>query len=210
MPASVMTFTSLSEDILRYSERPNDDRLAAQIPRLILLSEAECAADLRVLGSELVVTGTMTSDNPVLEKPSYWRATTSITVTTSGTTRRTLKKRTYEFLRNYWPDQSVTGVPVYYAEYNYNNFFFAPTPNAALPFELIYQARLDPLSEENQTNWTTTNAPQLLFHGCMYNASLFLKNFDKAATWRMGYDSALASLKREDASRSTDRSTVKG
>ncbi len=212
MTASVMTFDSLSEDILQYSERPTDDRLAAQIPRIILLAEAASAADLRVLGSELVAEGTLTIGTAVIAKPAYWRSTQSISVftTVSGQTRQVLKKRTYEYLRTYWPDSSVRGVPKLYADYDYNNLIFAPTPEAALPFEIIYQARLDPLSVDNQTNWTTANAPQLLFYGCMQQVSLFLKNFDKASVWGQRYADALQSLQRENASRSTDRATVKG
>lgn len=210
MPAAVMTYASLSDDILGYSERPADARLIDQIPRIILMAESECASDLKVLGNELVVTGTMNAGNPVVEKPSYWRSTTSMTLVTAAGERKPLKKRAYEYLRNYWPDQTQQDEPSFYADYNYNNILVAPTPNAAFEFELIYHARLDPLSESNQTNWTTQTAPQLLLYCAMYHASLFLKNFDKAVVWKGSYDAALNSLGREDARRSVDRTVVKG
>jgi hypothetical protein len=208
MPAATMTYTSLVSDIKAYCERPDDAQLAAQIPRILMLAESELAADLKVLGNELVVAATLSIGDSTLIKPSYWRKTTSFSITVPGAGRQELFKRTYEYVRNYWPDQTLTGVPRFYAEYNYNNFLIAPTPDAAYPLELIYFVRLDPLSNDNQTNWSTANAPQVLFYNCMYQAQMFLKNFDKAAVWKDKYAEAVASLKLEDAERVVDRTVV--
>jgi hypothetical protein len=208
MPAAVMTYDTLAASIPNYSERANDASLIAQIPELVMLAENELAADLKVLGTEIVVESTMTAGEPVIEKPTYWRQTVSLTVTVPGRGRVTLHKRVYEYLRNFWPDDTITDVPRFYAEYNINNFLIAPTPAAAYTFELVYNARLDPLSADNQTNWLTANAPQLLLYCSMYHASLFLKNFDKAAEWRGRYDAGLAAFRMEDGMRVMDRSTM--
>lgn len=208
MPDLVMTYDSLVGDIKKYSERPNDEALAAQIPSIILLAENELATDLKVLGSEIVAESTLTNGQETLEKPKYWRRTTSLTIDIPTTGQKTLEKRTYEFLRNFWPIVSQKGVPRFYAEYDFNNFIVAPTPDANYAFELVYSARLDPLSDANQENWFTTNAPQLLLYSCMYHTSLFLKNFDKAREWRASYDTSVAGFKLEDSTRSYDRSTV--
>jgi hypothetical protein len=208
MPAAVMTYTSLVVDLKTYSERPDDAALAEQIPKLVLLTESELAADLRVLGNELVVTAALSVGAASLVKPSYWRRTTSFGILVPGQGRKDLFKRPYEYLRNFWPDAAQTGVPRFYAEYNYNNFLVAPTPDLAYTFELVYFARLDPLSEDNQTNWFTANAPQLLLFNGMHHVSLFLKNFDKADVWKMRYKEAIDSLKMEDGARVYDRTTV--
>lgn len=208
MPAPTMTYESLVGDIKKYSERPDDEELAEQIPSLVLLAENECATDLRVLGSELVAESTLTLGEPVVEKPAYWRRTTSVTIDVPVAGRVTLEKRTYEFLRNFWPVQSQTGVPRFYAEYDFNNFILAPTPDAAYAFEMVYFARLDPLSAENQSNWFTSNAPQILLYSSMYQTSLYLKNFDKAREWKDHYNTALEGFRLEDATRNYDRSTV--
>lgn len=207
-PAS-MTYASLVSDVLKYSERPNDAALTAQIPRIIMLAETECASDLKVLGNEIVAEANFTPGIPYVAKPSFWRKTSSIMITKLDGTRGELQKRTYEYLRNFWPDSAETGVPRFYAEYNYNNFIVAPTPATDLDFEIIYNARLDPLSASNQVNWFTENAPQVLLYSCMYHTSLFLKNFDKADNWKAQYATALGSLMGEDKQRDTDRTTVK-
>jgi hypothetical protein len=210
MPSpAVMTYATLVADIKTYCERPNDAQLAAQIPRLILLAESECASDLKVLGNELVAQSTMTTGDPVIAKPDFWRDTVSLMITVPGVGRRELPKRLYEYLRNFWPDQAAVDVPRFYAEYNSANFLIAPTPAADYAFELIYHARLEPLSDSTQSNWFTGNTPQLLLYSCMYHASLYLKNFGKAAQWRGSYETALAMLTKEDARRTFDRTVAK-
>lgn len=208
MPDLTMTYESLVRDIKSYSERPNDEALNAQIPGLVLLAENELATDLKVLGSEIVARSELIEGQASFEKPKYWRRTTSMTIEVPIAGRTTLEKRTYEFIRNFWPVEAQRGIPRFYAEYDFNNFIVAPTPELAYEFELVYFARLDPLSEANQENWFTTNAPQLLLYCCMYHTSLFLKNFDKAREWRESYDTSLSGFKLEDATRSYDRSTV--
>lgn len=210
MTAVTMTFESLSSSVLKYSERSNDADLLAEIPRLIMLAENDCAVDLRVLGNELVASTALTVGGPTLEKPRYWRRTTSLMVVVPGVGRRELQKRTYEYLRNFWPNQAAVDVPRFYAEYNAKNFLIAPTPQLAYATELIYFARLDPLADDNQVNWFTENAPQLLLYGTMYHASLFLKNFARADVWKGQYKSTLESMKLEDGTRLYDRTTVEG
>lgn len=207
MPApAVMTYTTLTTDIRTYSERPDDESLLAQIPQLILLTETEAAADLRILGTELVVASTLSPGAPTVAKPAFWRTTRSFTVQLPGG-RRTLHKRVLEYVDNFWPDRTETDPPRFYAEYNAANFLVAPTPDAAYPFELVYTARLDPLSSSNEVNWLTANAPQIMLYGAMYHTSLFLKNFAKATMWRDRYDNAVAALTLENAVRKQDRST---
>lgn len=210
MSTAVMTFSSLSEDVRRYCEKPEDDQLVAEIPRLITLTETELAADLKVLGNEIVVQSTLTLGDAVIEKPSYWRNTVSFTVRTPTEGWKPVHRRTLEYLRNFTPLGSERGVPRFYAEYNINNFLLAPAPSGNYDFELVYNARLDPLSAENETNWFTANAPQLLLYGCMKHAQLFLKNFAVADQWGAKYAAGLAAMQTEDARRATDRGTNEG
>lgn len=200
-----MNYEALVENIKTYSERPNDTKLAAQIPQIVLLAETEVATDLKVLGTELVVNGVMDQGQPTLAKPEFWRSTVSIIVDLpSG--KRVLKKRTPEFLQTFSPEVTALGEPRFYADLNATRFVFAPTPAADYQFQMIYNARIPPLSPDNQTNWFTTNAPQVLLYSCMYHTQLFLKNFALADNWRASYAAALGALTLEDMKRVSDRS----
>lgn len=208
MPAN-MDYNSLSSDIRSYMERPDDDALLTQIPRLVMMAENRLATDTKILGTQKVVTATLTPGDPTLPKPSYWRNTVSFNVTVPGTGlgtgRKDLLLRTYEFCRTYWPDPTLTGVPRYYSDYNYANFFLVPTPTLALPMELVHYVRLDPLSPSNTNNWFTDNAPQLLLLACLVETQLWLKNLQQATYWEGRYNTSLSAFMGEDAKRSIDR-----
>ena len=206
--AAVMTFDSLKEDMLLYAERVDDAQFIAQLPRLIMLSENRVATDMKTEGAELVVAGTLTAGDPVLSKPVYWRDTISLQLTRADGTRYNLLPRAYEFCTFFWPNRSNTDEPKFYADYEFDHFFIAATPDLAYEFELKYHARRDPLDESNQTNWLTVNAPQLLFYASMLEAQLFLKNDDKIASWGNMYKDSLEGLGKEDSGRSSDATTV--
>lgn len=207
MPA-VLTYNTLLTTVPAYSERPNDAALLAQMPQIILFAESELAADLRILGNELLATGNLTVNSPLLARPAFWHSTLSLSITV-GTSRIALKKRTYEYLRTFWPESAVTDVPRFYAEYTPGSFFIAPTPVATYAYELVYTARINPLDNATQTNWWTVNAPQTLLYACMYHTSLFLKNYDKADYWKAQYAGSLQALAIENVILASDRTNEK-
>ncbi len=205
---AVMTYSSLVNDIKEYCLRTNDDKFIAQIPRFVMLAENRVAVDAKIETVQMVVAGTLTADNPVLDKPAYWRDTISMNLTLASGKRVQLLPRFYEFMRVYWPDPNQVGVPKYYADYDYQHFFLAPTPGDALEYELTYHARLDPLSTSKETNFLTMYAPQLLFYAAMVEANIFLQNPDKTQLFAGMYNDSLQGLTKENSGRSSDRTTV--
>jgi hypothetical protein len=210
MPAANMTYTSLVNDITVYVDR-NDDPFLAQIPRFIMQAENRIASEVQNLGMQRVVTSTMTVGQPVIAKPARWRETISFNygTGTAHNTRTTLFERTYEWVRAFASDPTVLGAPRYYADYNQEHFIVGLTPDYAYPYELVYRERLEPLSDENQTNWLTEYAPQLILAACMLEAQPFLKNMEMIAMWQSTYDRSAQALTKEDNSRVTDRSSIR-
>jgi hypothetical protein len=150
----------------------------------------------------------MTIANPVLPKPARWRKTVSMTLYDPTTlTRQPILLRKYEYLRNYWPNPTSTGLPVYYADYDYDNWVVAPTPDSAYVFEVLYYERLEPLSSSVQTNWITRNAPNALLYGTLLQAMPYLKN-DQRQVFQQKYTESLQALKAEDIARVGDRQAV--
>lgn len=205
-----MNYTSLESDIKSYLERTSDtDKIVAQIPRLVMMAENRIATDAKILGYQKVVTGVFTPANPVQVKPAYWRSTISFNYTHPNDGKTQILPRTYEYCRNFWPSPASTTDDVrFYSDYNFDNFFIVGTPASALPFELVYYARLDPLSEDSQVNWLTANAPQILLFACLYEATIWLKNNSDRPQRKNDYDEAMASFKLENGLRAVDRGIV--
>ena len=121
------------------------------------------------------VEGTTTTSNKFLQKPTDYMATFSLSVISSGSNIFLLQKDV-NFIQEYQPDPTVTGIPKYYAQFDVNNFILAPTPNADLAVELHYYYRPTSLTTDpNGTTWISTNAPDALLYGTLVEAYTFMK-----------------------------------
>lgn len=201
MTAAALTYDSLITDLQTYLER-DDEPMVSQLPRFIMLAENKLASRCRGLGFLRLVEGSMTLGDPVIVKPARWRETASFWYTLLGKPRY-LKNRSYEYCRLYNADAGV-GAPEYYADYGYERFFLAGTPDQAYPFELAYFERPEPLSTTNQTNWTTQYAPQLILFATLAEAAIWLKLTDKAAEYKGYFEEAMALVAQEAELRIAD------
>lgn len=198
--AAAMTYDSLVQDVQIYAER-DDQPFVDQIPRFIMNVENKLAQEVKPLGFVRVASGVLNGNT--LVKPTRWRRTKSFSILVNND-RQYLFERSYEYCRQFWPDASKTGVPEYYADYDYEHFFIAGTPDQNYAFELSYWERPEPLSSTNQTNWCTRYCPQLLLYGVLLEAQPFLKLAERIPEFQAMYDRALMALVKEDEGRQLD------
>jgi hypothetical protein len=123
--AYALTYDGLTSLVLQYLER-SDAAVVNFIPTAIMLAEFEIAQDIKTLGQMIVVESTMTSGNPVIAKPALWRKTVSMTLVDANGDKQPIYLRKLEYLNSYAPDVTVTGQPLYYADYDYEHWFVAP------------------------------------------------------------------------------------
>ena len=196
-----MTYDNLVADVISYMER-DDVGFVAQIPSLIGLAESAIAAELKTLLQLTVVETTLAQNQTVLNKPARWRKT--ISMKTNG---KPMLMRSQDYIAQYL-SESDPGVPLYYAEYDYNNWNFAPQPDTDYPVEIIYYSEIQPLDSANQQNLFTRECPQAMLFGTLLQAQGYLKALDKLPVWKGYYTDAIAALKKEDQSRRIDRNTT--
>jgi hypothetical protein len=199
--AYVMTYDNLVLDVQRYMER-NDEGFVAQIPSLIGLAESAIAAELKSLLQLNVVETTLLANQTVLVKPARWRKTVSVKA--NG---KPILLRSQDYIAQY-QSESDAGVPKYYADYDYNNWTFAPAPAEDTAVELIYYSLIQPLDTTNQENLFTRECPQAMLFGTLLQAQGYLKALDKLPVWKAYYTDSLAALKKEDNARRLDRNTT--
>ena len=196
--AYVMTYDNLVADVINYMER-NDAQFVAQIPNLIGLAESAIAAELKTYLQLTVVETTLAQNQVILAKPARWRKTVSMKA--NG---RPILMRSQDYIAQYQSESDPADVK-YYAEYDYNNWAFAPAPAAATPIEIIYYSEIQPLDSQNQQNLFTREAPQAMLFGTLLQAQGYLKALDKLPVWKSYYTDCLAALKKEDNTRRVDR-----
>jgi hypothetical protein len=212
--ATTTTFASLKQDMERYLERgsgASDPRMTEQIPRLINLAERRIARELKIQGFINPVVSSLLPGQTVYAKPDRWRDTISMSVGLGPDhkKRTPLFARSYEYLRTYWPDESERGIPQFYADYDYSHWLIMPTPDAGYPLEVMQYELPILLDQENQSNWLTDYAPQALLYASLLEASPFLKNDERIATWQGLYDRSIAALNSEDLDKIIDRSATR-
>lgn len=216
MPTA-LTFTSLQVDLRRYLERGElaDTTVYEQLPRLINNAEREIAQDLKILGFIDPMISTLTAGTSVYQKPDRWRQTVSMNFGRVGqdpaqqNKRTQLYTRSYEYLRSYWPDSDVLGVPKFYGDYSYTHWIIAPTPQINYPWEVVCWQLPALLDDINQTNWLTDYAPTTLLYRCLLECEPFLKNDQRIPTWQNMYQQSKQTLNVQDLRRIADRNTAR-
>lgn len=212
-----MTYTSLQEDLKRYLERgyPGDTEVLAQIPRLIDLAQRSIARAIKVQGFLVPVTSALQAGVSVYAKPNRWRDTVSMligtgaTSSTVGNNRKFIYPRSYEYCRAYWPNSDATDLPKFYADYDFNHWLIVPTPVASYNWEVNYYQLPPLLGDSVQTNWLTDYAPNALLYRCLIEASPFLKNDERIATWQGLYQAEMSTLDTEDLQNIANRASVR-
>ena len=202
----VMTYDNLLSIVPEYLERSDPATINA-IPTFITLAEFEIAREIKTLGQLQVATSTMNFGNPQLAKPALWTKTVSMNYTNASGVRTPILLRKYEYLTNYWPNNTNTSPPLFYADTDWDHWYISPTPDQSYNFEVLYYERLPPLSSTNQTNWLTRNAPNVMLYGTLLQAMPYLKN-DQRVIFQQKYTESIKSLKDEDVSRVGDRQAV--
>lgn len=201
-----MTYDTLLTDLRRYLERgftaESDPIVYEQLPRLITLAQRRIGRELKVLGFLRAVQTPLAPGVAVYLKPDRWRDTVSMTIS-----NRPLFARSYEYCRNYWPDEASTSAPEFYADYDFQHWILAPTPNSASTLEILYYEQPALLGPEQQNNWLTDYAPDVLLYASLLEAAPFLKKDERIPTWQTMYDRAAQGITGEDMKRITDRAS---
>lgn len=203
-----MTYNTLVKQVQDELER-TDATFVSYIPNFIYQAHDRINADSKNVGLERYVSGAFNAGNPVFAKPGRWRRTISFSYGSGAgnNTRNQIRLRSYEYLRNYWPDATQTSVPLYYADYGFFNFLVAPTPAANYPYELAYLELPEPIGPTVQTNWLTTYAPRLLLYATLLEAVIYLKDPERIPELEAEYQKSLAPLNTQDAMRTIDRAS---
>lgn len=113
--------------------------------------------------------------------------------------------RSFEYARSFWPNQTLTNPPQFYADYGYYNWLISPTPDQNYPFVLGYLETPQVIDETYQSNYLTEFMPEVLLKAVLLEAMLDLKNDERIPIIEAEYVKAISSWNAKDKLRKIDR-----
>ena len=117
-------------------------------------------------------------------------------------TRYYLYQKDITYMNEYWPNRDTTAQPKFYAMWDQDTIYLAPTPNSAYNIELALNKQEDGLSSSNTETWVSTNAPKVLLYAALCEAFRFLKGPDNMLQYyEQGYKQSLQGLQLEQQGR---------
>ncbi len=205
------TYAELTQQILDYTEVSTDVLTSTRTDDFIEHTENRILRDIDIDAFKSHQYSTLTTSNPFLSLPggSTPDPTSLATIRSvhiwpaSGTATRTfLEQRDVSFMNEYWPVRTSTGTPKYWAWWDENTIYVAPTPDAAYNVEVGITRLPTRLSSSNATSWLGNNAPIALLYGCLAEAFKFLKGpAEMLQLYEQSYQRAIQELVIEQQGR---------
>lgn len=95
--------------------------------------------------------------------------------------------------------------PYLAALYPGNKLKLGPTPSGAFPLEVVYDAKVTPLTQPSDTNWLLTEYPFLYVYGSLMFMLSFLQDADRRAEIEGNYQQFIAELQGKKAAKKLGR-----
>lgn len=167
-----------------------------QINTFIQQAEQRIFNMVQLLDLRKNVTGLVTSGNRYLSVPTDWLANFSLAVIDGSGNYSFLLNKDVSFIRESFPNPSVTGLPTHYAYFDENSFILGPTPDSNYSVELHY-FYYPPSIVTAGTTWLGDNFDSVLLYGSLLEAYTFMKGeADVMGFYQQRYDEALSMLKQ--------------
>jgi hypothetical protein len=191
-----MTYLELKNLVQNYLQN-TETQFVSDLPKLIEQTEERILKNINLPVFRKNVSGTLTSGNQYLATPSDFLDNFSLTFTNSSE-QTFLMYKDVNFIREAYPNSSITGLPKHYGLFDDTTFIVGPTPNADLAVELHYFYR--PISitagADSGTTWLSTNAKNALLYGTLLEGYIYMKGeVDMLTVYNQRYNDAIARLK---------------
>ena len=190
------TFAQLKTAIQEYTENTEttfvsnvDDFIRAAEDRIFYL------VDLEYFRKN--ATSAVTQNDPFLSLPTDFLASFSLSIPNSSS-KEFLLQKDVNFIQEYNPNSATTGTPRYYARFDIDNIILAPTPdsNYVCEFHYFYRPASLTAGADSGTTWLSTNAPNALLYGSLYEAYIYMKGEpDMLQMYEKQFTEALSRLK---------------
>ena len=170
------TYDQLKQAIQDYTEN-TETTFVSNMPLFIRSAEERILKSIQLDFFRKNASAAFASGNQYLTSPSDFLAPFSLGYTDGDGHKNFLEFKDVSFVQFYNPDATTTGAPIYYAQFDVDNFIIAPTPNSNYVVELHYLYRPASLTAGagSGTTWLSINGELSLLYGALVEAYIFMK-----------------------------------
>lgn len=186
--ATIATYSDLRQQIQAVIEDDGVETIA-YIPLAIDLAEERLFKELELPDLEQKTTGSLTTNNNLIAKPSRFKYMSHFTITAGGQVYL-LEQRTEDYLLDYWPNSVLVDQPVYYCNASATEFKLAPTPGQNYFYEMKFHQIPEKLSVLNTTNYFLENCLDSLYFAALVEMAKFLKAWSQVQIWDADFQKA--------------------
>ncbi len=188
-----LTYSELTQAVKDYTEN-TETTFVNNIDNFIKTAEERIVRDTQLDVFRKNGTVAITSGNPVCSKPDDYLSSYAMSIE-SADKAVFLAQKELAFVKSYWPDDERTDVPRYYASYDIDNFYVAPSPQEDYTAALEYFAFPTSIVTAGET-WIGNNASMPLLYGSLVEAYIFMKGeLDLIEAYEAKYRDGIGSLK---------------
>jgi hypothetical protein len=190
------TLTTLKQSIQDWTQN-SETTFVNELDFIIINAEERIFKSVDLDYFRKNVTGSMSSGNQFLQKPSDYLASFSLSFVNASSENVFLLQKDVNFIQEYSPNPSTTGTPKYYASYDVDNYIVGPTPDSNYTVELHYFYRPASITtDDSGTTWISENASDALLYACLVEAYTFMKGeADMLQLYSQRYGEAISRLK---------------
>ena len=168
-----ITHTAFLTHVRNYTEVDNNVLSDTLLDQFIRNVELDIAGQVDYDDLRKYATSNTTSGNRYVSMPSDLLILRSVQIIDSNV-RDFLEKKDTSFISEFAPNETVTGIPKYFANWDETNILLAPTPNAAFEVQINYIK--DPPHFDSSTNtYLSEHQEALLLYGVLRECFGFLK-----------------------------------
>jgi len=171
-----ITYTNFLTQVRNYTEVDSNVLTDSILDQFIRNTELDIAGSVDYDDLRKYSTSNTTASNRYVSMPADLLILRSVQVISSDV-RDFLEKRETSFISEYSPNDTVTGQPKFYANWDETNILLAPTPDQAYTVQINYIK--DPPHFDSSTNtFLSQHQEALLLYGVLKEAYSYLKGPD--------------------------------
>ena len=184
---AITTYAELQSNITDFLNR---DDLASVTPTFISLAEADMQRQVRHWRQERRSTAELDTQYSAI--PADFLEAIRFYIT-SGESRPLELISQFQLLDRKYQRANTSGEPAYYA-ITAGEIEIFPAPAGTYTAELYYNARIEPLSDSNTSNWMLEYFPDAYLYGSLIHSAPYLKDDARLQIWAALYQSAIDAI----------------